>query len=397
MSSDDSYDELTELPGQEPLAEPDKQPDKKRIGPFWFVMIVWFLTIAAALILNFFDRPHLVIPGFFAAVGIHVFVHELGHIIAGLLAGLRLRFFQLWRLVVIYHHHRWHLLTLKLHNMPARGSVAFTASNAKNLTNRMLIAGIGGPAASAILLLATIILIIVGQWWKSSTLIFLASLLVLMTLRTVLIQIFPNKSKSMDTDGQMIRQLLKGGPEAFRYAALHIASVDNASGFYPHAWNTEMLNQAVQGPCRTRQHCVLLDMAYTAALSHQDYDLACEYMDSIQEYLDPDDPKFDPDDLNDRLRYAAYLDIAFFEAYYRNDLDNARRWFDQASEQDRLHKPRARAEAAILLAEGYYQEAIESAEAGKPNLVEEEFISGGRIWTIDELDSLIAEAERLTG
>ncbi|MBN2499504.1 MAG: M50 family metallopeptidase [Anaerolineales bacterium] len=362
----------------------------------------------------------LYMVAFIAPIFVFTFVHEMGHAIAGVLVGYRTRLFQVGRFVFRYNNEKWHLRRIGPDEPNIFGGVACTASSYENIVHRTLIMIAGGPIASLLFMFATITLFVVERLWYSALFIIPTGQIVIFTVITAADLILPKLSKPENSDGQNIKVLLAGGAEAFRLAYLHIIAAVSETGVHPRDWDYDLVKQAADGPCQSLQHLLTLDFAYTAALSHQDFDLANAYVDSIQEYVNPDDPKFDPAEFKDLLKSLVYLDVAFFEAFYRDDPVRARRWFEQVPEQEPVQvskqtlkqitqmpervaeqkavkNARARTEAAILLAEGHYQEAVEKAKERISAIEEEKYISGLHLWVVEELETLIAKAEELAG
>ncbi|MBN2499503.1 MAG: M50 family metallopeptidase [Anaerolineales bacterium] len=326
-----------------------------------------------------------------------VFAHEMGHVIAGALVGFIPRKFQVWRFALFYNRGKWRIQSVRLNDLQSGGGVMFTTSNYRNLSQRMLFLTVGGPAVSSVVLIAAVIFAVAARLWESIFLLAPVLVFILVALLNLLGLIVPDRYRAENSDGQTIKELRKGGPKAERQVVYHIIFADNASGIHPREWNYDLLIQAAPDRCRRPWHCILLFFAAAAAVSHQDIERATTFMNSIQEYMNPDDPKFRRFEIGDLLKNAIYLDIAFFEAFYRDDPVKARVWFERVSELEELERGRAGTEAAILMAEGHYQEVIEKAEKGKFEQGKRKPITGSSVWRNEELDTLIAKAEAFAG
>lgn len=243
----------------------------------------------------------------------------------------------------------------------------------KSITRRLLIGIAGGPVASLLLFVTTVIFIITMQLWQNLMYLVPTVPVILFSAMPVLSQVFTNggirNGGSIRSHGQKIKLLLKDDLEALRLTASHLIATQNMTGAHPRDWNYDLLKQAAHGACRSWRFLFLFAYAYTAALSHQDSTLAGEYIDAIKAYFESNDPELESSDTNNFLKHMFYLDIVFFEAYRRNDLVTAYRWFEQVPDRDELKQVRNGTQAAILFAEGQYPASIEKARIGKFNKI----------------------------
>lgn len=336
--------------------------------------------------------------GLYVTVFIYFSIHEMGHILFGTLAGLRPRLIMIRRLMLVYHQKKWRLRLISFKEVPLLpgillgSSSLYTASSPENLLRQMVIMLTGGPIASAVVMLAGIGMLLIYQRLSITEILMIpvAIAFVFLPIVVLLIGISPRLIHAPMSDGYLIRKYAAGDKEAIQTAVAHIANTDNMFGVHPGDWHYDLLKEAARIPCLTHEHFEFLVLIYPAALSHKDVELAGEYVDAIQNYLEPANQSLTP---TGKVHPVVYLDMAFFEALYRNNPEKARHWFERAPSQEEIMLDRRRAEAAILFAEGQVDQAIRLAKEFKSELgYEKTGRTGVMLWKIEELDALIARA-----
>jgi hypothetical protein len=104
----------------------------------------------------------------------------------------------------------------------------------------------------------------------------------------------------------------------------------------------------------------------------------------------------DREKYNAHYQLYAVLEKAYFEARYRHDALEARRWLDQTPQGTIEQQTHLRAEAAVLLAERRYKEAAEKAVAALA-VLPKSADPGGAVAEKEWSESILAESQRQIG
>jgi hypothetical protein len=295
-------------------------------------------------------------------------VHEAGHVLGGLLGGMRFRFAAVGPLQLRGEEGRRVRLGLNRHLALASGVVACVPADARRLRARMALFTAGGPLASGVL--AGLALLGVHQVapralslaalpppsaLPAATLLVPAVLTAALGLGGLLsagllaASLLPLRAPGFLSDGARLWVLARGGAAAERWCGLAAVVGASLAGVRPRDWPEALLARATSLPDGSTDDAGATLLAYAHALDAGALDAAEEHLArvlALRARLPP------------ALAAAVALEGAFFEAYFHADAPAARACLAQAEAGGgggaAAVEPhvRLRAEAAVLLAEG---------------------------------------------
>jgi hypothetical protein len=290
-----------------------------------------------------------------AATLITTGVHEAGHAVAGRLVGFG--FFQICVGPVSITRGVQGLKTRLNYHWTLLGYVVSVPRHRGGLRWRKFVFTLGGPAANflslaPLLWFETLIPAKFGLHEPAGSFLMLATTICIgMTWFTGIVNLLPLPVQ-YPTDGSVLLMLLKGGPEAHRFAVLQSLSMALMAGGRPRDWDREWVETtAVEWKSKILESGAHF-MAYLWALD-------CGHIARAGEFLDrawnrASGVKFVADSIA--------VEAAYYTARYRSDPVMARRLLSGVvTSPDRSSA--LRAEAAILLAEGKIHESIAAANA----------------------------------
>jgi hypothetical protein len=274
-----------------------------------------------------------------------VAVHEGGHLLGARLAGFRFLFMTIGPLRIALEggRLRWSFYT-GLNN--TGGLTCCVPTGEEGFRRRMILMVACGPLAS----LAGGLL--VYAWappfraWQ---------VFAVLSLSAFAVSALPVHRDVFYFDGALISLFLRNGEEAEQLSAL-LLLYGAACVQRPREWSAALLKKAAQGKGRSAAAYSAALLGYGHALDAGDLEQAGKYLEEAQAH---------GQDLPPQMRSLGLVEAAYFAASHRGDAAGARALLEQAGpgfmEED--HE-RLRAEAAILLAEGRFDGALEKAEAG---------------------------------
>lgn len=328
------------------IAIPDIAPETKallreRLGA-WDVPVL----IAVALVVSY--------------VGIAV--HELGHVLGGLIARFRFYLYVAGPLRV-ERDEATGRLSVGFNRVVglAGGIVAMLPTDTRDLRRRFALVVAGGPLASFALALAA---------WAPIALDaplpplgdVLLGMTALISAGLGVVTIIPMNAGGFASDGGRLLRLVRGGPVAERESAMLPLVSLSAAETPPREWPRELVETVVALRDASSEEAVGNLLAYSWALDTGDVETAARRMDRVLETVEACPPALAP---------SIHLEAAFFTAAFRRDAARARELLARVPEKAYGVKPydRDRAGAAIALAEGDLPRARELAEralAGLP-------------------------------
>lgn len=279
--------------------------------------------------------------------------HELGHVIGGRLVGFQFRLLIVGPLKIDRVEERFRIgfnRSLAL----AGGLAASTPVDDRNLARRMLIYTAGGPAMSLVFGATALLL----QMFADGTLAFGLNLMGLTSLAIALVTLIPMRSDGFASDGARILMLLRGGPAAERWCAA-AALANDLFGRRPRDLSPELIERSLALTDGSADYLGSVFLAYSWALDRGDLATAGAYLDIMTANLDS---------FNSALRPSVLIEAAYFTAMHRADAVTARALLTKARGGLVEGHTRARAEAAVLLAEGRPAEAHTVAANGLARL-----------------------------
>jgi len=177
--------------------------------------------------------------------------------------------------------------------------------------------------------------------------------------------------------------LWRGGMDADRWVALMELMNASMAGRRPKEWDDQLIQPATALSDNSADEGQACLWAYLWALDRGTVDLAGEYLERL-ERLGEKLPLLKP--------FSA-AEVAFFEAWYRDNLERARERLAHA--YPGKNEPRLRAETAIRLREGCWPEAKQCGEAALDALANAStWIDAGiNVAKVEWIHCLLLEAE----
>lgn len=322
--------------------------------------------------------------GTVSVLAISLAVHETGHWIAGRREGFRFLLFIVGPLRIEAKSTGLELgwnRSLAL----SGGLCIMTPDDDVNLPRRVSRMIAGGPAASLALTLIAASLSAVflghpfGAWLSvlslGSALVFLAT-------------VAPMKAGHFYTDGARALMLRRGGPEAERWCAM-MALIGVAMGpVRPRDWHPGQVQAMLWHLDESYDGLGALMMAYQWSLDRGKISEARRWLEQALSKRELWPRPF---------RAPILLEASYFHALYGGQFDHLRRWLEEARGGVMIEPyTRLRAEAAVLLAEGHYNEARQTIDAGRRILARESdtgLVIAEKAW-LANLDSALPQPPR---
>jgi hypothetical protein len=290
------------------------------------------------------------VPLIYAAV----VLHELGHVMGGLLAGSRFICLAAGPLRVIATASGKRIGLNR--NLDLAGGMAATLpTDGRNLRLRLMAAVGGGPLSSLLLGLAAGGLAI-RLLPEAPDLGALAAMAGLAEMAIFLATISPQQSGGAQSDGAQLLALLRGGlPMELHNLSLEIQAA-SLQGARPRDWTIAPLARALaRGEQKDDDWAQAGLLAYYHALDNGDAAAAGRTLEQVLGGYEGFSPG---------VRHSLALEAAFYQGCYCQDPLQGRAWLKRG--RDSLFGPhtRLRAEAALLLVEGQPEPAAQKAREG---------------------------------
>jgi hypothetical protein len=286
------------------------------------------------------------------------FIHECGHLLSGLIVGLRFQLFIVGSLRITRKQHgkRGIRISFTQNRRPFRGHVGMVIFQGEGITpHKRLVLASGGPIASLLLAIIT-----AGFALLPDHLPALAAQVLLITAflstNVFILTIIPMRPRNgLPSDGAQILLFLKGGSAVERWSACQLLRKMTRTGQPLREWNLEVLQKAIALPDGSIDDIVGNNFAYYHALETGNIPEGQKFLERQLGALKS---------LPSLMRPSIALEGAYFEARYHSNPEAARVWQKQAQGGKIDHCTRLRVEAAILLAEGKKDEARNRLQEG---------------------------------
>ncbi len=277
-------------------------------------------------------------------------VHEAGHLAAGSIAGMRWGLFAVGPVMVRRYGAKVRLGWNRLALWGGASAVAAPPSGTVDeIVTGVRWAVAGGPAVS---LIAGIVAWIAGYPVTPFT---LASLgMGLVTLAPI----------GAGTDGARLLRLARGGKSARAEAALLVLAAELMVGGPPSSWDARLVAATLDAPDPGQQGNARA-LAYYHALDTGDAEAAGDHLRYLLEHSGG----------LSKLVRATFLPLeaAYFEGAWRADVDAARAWLERAGRvPPGARSLQLRAEAAVALAAGKVEEALQRVHEARAHLFADE-------------------------
>ncbi|HEV3117590.1 MAG TPA: hypothetical protein VGY58_11080 [Gemmataceae bacterium] len=355
---------------------------------------------AIALLLQFGSGylPVLIVGTLLVAF-MAVFVHESGHVVGGLAAGLRIRRFVVGP-VDVFRRKSFHVRLINPPSLLLLGWVEVAPGYTDVPRSRALLFAAGGVLANFGMAMLCLGLayslnepnLPTGPARRAS---FAHRLLVphnqaaawlgiafLMNLCFSLGNVIPMRGRGLSSDGYQILELLRGGPPAELGRLIGILRSALANSVRPRDWDAVLVERHLSARNGGPGDVMANLYAYYHALDAGEIQRAGALIDqaAAQCAKSPFSRQF--------------VEAAFFEGRHRLDAKRARHWFKKVERGQMEEQTCLRAEAAVLLAEARCVEAAEKVQAALAALPHSAD-PGGALAEENWLNDLEAEVHRV--
>jgi len=325
-----------------------------------------------------------ILPIFFVCIAIH----ELGHVIAGLMARFQFYSIQIGPLRLVRTPSGLHFDTNWA--LALAGGMAVTyPKEMSDLRMRALLYYAGGPAASFdSFLIAGIVFYALNGWPINAANLTTGDLLLLFfggnSLLIAILTMIPSRTMGITSDGSRIFSILFNHPNATRDLALFALFGLSHSGVRPQDWDEGWLDDALSIQRQDFMSGVSHGFAYAKRIDSGDYAQAREHLQQSINLIDARNLNYRPN---------LVLEAIYFEAAVREDLERARLWLDEIPPKAVLEAARRnRADAALLALEGKEPLARLRISAARESL-DQSLDVGSRIAEHEMLDMIEASLQ----
>lgn len=296
-----------------------------------------------------FPLPQIILMAA-AALFLSLFTHELGHLLAGKLAGMR-PFLLIIGPLKVFATQNGLQIGLNRNLALAGGLAACLPQTPAHLKRQLLIMAAGGPLASLLGGLSGMGLFFMlpsESFWKYGGFVF-----GLIALAIFVVTSIPGKTSGFQTDGGQILSLLQGSLEVEQRALLVILQAESIQGTRPRDWSADLLHRLLEMRTPPLLESAAQFMKYYHALDSSNLSAAEQALQALLACAAQ---------LPEGLKQTAYLEQAFFLALYRGDASAAEHFWRESAGALVEKSTLLRAEAALLFAQGQHQKARQKAE-----------------------------------
>jgi hypothetical protein len=352
------------LDRQSPMPPPVKAAGSTALLTFIWIVLVFFATI----LFSFWHPPlvrltarhmQLDLDGFLAngsllpflillplavlaAVYSAILIHELGHILGGILVGFR---FSSLRVSRIQIDRPFKLSIYRGKSAGAGGWARMFPTKTDHLAWRALVMIFAGPAANLLTVAVLLLFPFDGPllaWFFS------------LSLMLGLINLLPFRSGAYHSDGSRILMLLMSRKRGERWVAMLKLSAELREGVMPEAMSPKYLAKAVALRDKSPDTVAAHVLAYSTAFHQHKDDEAAAMLEICLQYASYTSPL---------VRASLMSDAAIFQARRRRNLVLAQEWLDATPDSSgEIPWLKTRAEAAILQTQGNIRAALEKLD-----------------------------------
>jgi hypothetical protein len=339
------------------------------------------LSIASvtAFISNFIFTS--ILP-FILAFYVSVFFHEAGHVLFGTLARLKFTWASVGK-IQLYRDTHQKLRLRFVKQLNSRSGFAAMHTLIENAIRwRWIICVAGGPIMNFVMFLIFGFLlnyVVEGTFLKS----FVVSSIII-SLIEVFLNLIPSRRSGFDNDGMQIFTLLRGGQKMDRLTAMIMINGAATEGIRCKQWDENWIRNSLIIQDDSSIEALANFYAYDWSLDRKEIARAETHLNRGLELVEKLDPA---------MTTSLYWSQAYFLAMHKHDAVGAREAFEKAGSNPlALAFYPLRTEAAVLFAEGRFEEAKAKAqegikvyrELGSPKYGQEE---------LDQLEDILAKAE----
>jgi hypothetical protein len=313
-----------------------------------------------------------------------IWVHELGHVVAGLAVGFQFVFLSVGPVQLRLKNGKLRLSMVRRKGFRGGMAGAYPAS-AEDLPRRYLIYAAGGPLGglgfAAASYAAFTLVPLQSMWWRA-----ILTFAALEGLFASLLNLIPLRYAGLRMDGAYLLSALRGD-ERDRNLFAHLALIAAIlKGIRPRDWDPSLVMRS-PSPGQRGMDILYIDlMKCYYAWDRGEIAEAGTCFERVMERED-DYPLVN--------RKALYYEAAYFWARHRGDTVQATRWMSSKGTEiipEGYYQPAL--DAAIAYADGIPEIAVERARQAIDLLEESPFLGTAKMMR-DDLEHLIAEARTL--
>ena len=353
----------------------DQEPFNAKRLMVLFVSVVLGLFLGAAIgrVSSAAPLGPFTLLLFFVAA---IFVHELGHSVAALIVRFQVQSFAVGPLMM---HREASGLRFRRTRIKIGGLVTIVPVGLHDLSKRMLVVVVGGPASSFLFAaLAFAAGWSLGEPLRSSWM----NPFAVVSGALGILSLIPMRS-FYRSDGAQIWDLLRSSEKAERQCALLAIAGAAQAGSRPRDWDRELIAKALSVTDGGGADVSANVIAYEAAMDRHEFDLAKAHLEAALKLRHK---------CPDNLKSGLALDAAFFYSMVRADAVLAREWLKECDLRyvyEQYSIPMV--EAAVLLSDGKPNEAADKAQESERLLSKAQF-PGFAAAAKDWLDIILTRA-----
>jgi Peptidase family M50 len=284
------------------------------------------------------------------ALYVSIAIHELGHLIAGKLAGVKAGGVSL-RAFVFSKYRRFWVFRL----MPRNWTVGFyeplVETSGFNLSRFFWMVA-AGPIASILL---TVLCAVIWTRYGTDTTQWVGSLF-WMGLFMVVSSVTPFSEGVKKSDATILWQLVRAPRQVAVWMAMISIQAADAKGVRPREWNLELFGELLSADVFVDEYPSFQLLAYYRRLDEGADALALEHLENALARCGR---------ANNAMLQGLFLEAASASAFISNNPTQARRWHELASKLRKLKSPADVVEAGIAMSEGRQADALRHWEAAK--------------------------------
>ena len=309
----------------------------------------------------------LCLPAFYLAVAIH----EIGHLIAGKLAGMDPGGLIVGGFAMIKSGERW-VFRFDYRNIMCGGLAKPLPPNGEFSRSKFAWMVAGGPLAS---LLFAAAMGAARLRYGSGPLAWRGSLFWTAVFITI-ISLVPGSGGVNKTDGARLWMLLRHPARALSWVAMLMIQTEETNGVRPRDWNPKLVKQMLETSPSEGQYLYSEWLAFYRSSDEDDEVAALEHLENALARSKRG---------STMLRHCWFLEAAQASALARGNAAHARVWLERAS---KLRRPLsiASVEASIAICEKRYDDALVHLAAARDFLIRQKLDSGLIRFAKEKLD-----------
>ncbi len=338
-----------------------------------FVAALFAATLAGASIASltegFMGEIEILLPPLYVSAPallvlafISILIHEMGHVVGGLLARFKFVLLIVGPLKVMNQAGRM-VLSVNRVMQVSSGLSLCVPIRMQPASKSLFLFVAGGPSASMIAaavfaFITTNLLGLVDSHPIAGYAISFSIFGALFNAGVGVVAFLPFETRGLDSDGRLLLDLIKGGRKAEIKVLGQALSADSIAGVRPREWNADHVQNllTVATHLDEKNAAMAQLMAYYHFLDSKALGHAEKCVDWLKQHVDRC-PSF--------LQPGIWLEMAFFEVEKRKgNCSDAQLYLEKAMSSHVDQHVLARVEAAVLFLEGRYGEAIDRASEG---------------------------------